>query len=146
MGLSDEAKIEHIMKQTSLHAYLATCDEDRPMVRPVSPIVEGWDRIWIATSCNSRKIDQIKRNPKVSLAFVELPRGAKAATVVGLAEVVEEVTEKKRLWDLAGFDLSVHFPEGPDAGDLCFLRIRVERIEWRDRWEGCLKVYEPAGI
>jgi general stress protein 26 len=143
VGLSDEAKIEDILKQTSLHAYLGTCDGDQPMVRPVSPIIESCDKIYIATSRRSRKMDQIRRNPKVSLAFVDLPRGDKAATVIGRATVVDVREEKRRLWDLAGFDLSFHFPEGPEALDLCFLRILVVQIEWRDRWEGGLKVYRP---
>jgi general stress protein 26 len=143
MGLSDEAKIEDILKRASLHAYLGTCDGDQPMVRPVSPIVESCDKIYIATSSKSRKVDQIRRNPKVSLAFVDLPRGEKAATVIGRATVVNARDEIRRLWDLAGFDLSFHFPEGPEARELCFLRILVDQVEWRDRWEGGVKVYRP---
>lgn len=144
MPLSDESKIEEIMKRTSLHAYLATCDGDLPTVRPVSPIVETCTRIYIATSRKSRKMEHIRGNPRVSLAFVEMPRGDKAATVTGRASVVEKPEDRRRLWNAAGFDLSVRFPDGLDDEDLCFLRIHVERIEWRDRWEGGLRTYEPG--
>jgi len=143
MAVSDQDKIVDIMKQTSLHAYLATCDGDQPMARPVSPIVEHCTSIWVATSAGSRKIKQIRKNPKVSLAFVELPHGEKAATVIGEAVEVDDLGEKRRVWSSARFDLSEHFPDGPESPDFALLRIKVEKIEWRDRWEGGLKVYEP---
>ncbi len=143
MAVSDEEKILDIMKQTALHAYLATCDGDQPMVRPVSPIVEHCTSIWVATSATSRKIKQIRGNPKVSLAFVELPHGEKAATVIGEAVEVDDPADKRRVWSSARFDLSEHFPEGPESSDFALLRIKVDKIEWRDRWEGGLKVYLP---
>lgn len=146
MAVSDEDKIVDIMKQTALHAYLATCDGDQPMVRPVSPIVEDCLHIWVTTSSTSRKVEQIRKNPRVSLAFVELPRGEKAATVIGEAVEVDDVDEKRRVWSLARFDLSEHFPEGPESAAFALLRIRVKRIEWRDRWEGGLKVFEPKQV
>jgi general stress protein 26 len=143
---SDESKIEHIMKHTVLHAYLATCYGDEPLVRPVSPIVESITEIYVATSVKSRKVDQIRKNPRVALAFVELPHGDQAATVMGHAVIVQALDEKQRLWDKAGFDLSARFPGGPEDEDLCFLKVVPERIEWRDRWEGGLKVYRPPAM
>ncbi|KYK35805.1 MAG: pyridoxamine 5'-phosphate oxidase family protein [Theionarchaea archaeon] len=139
----DKQKIVGIMKENSLHAYFATCDGDQPRVRPVSPIVEDDMSIWIATFSTSRKVTHIRENPKVCLAFVEQPRGDKAVTVIGKAEISENLEEKKRVWERAPFDLSEYFPNGVESDEFCLLKIVIDRIEWRDSWTSKLKVYEP---
>jgi len=131
------------MKKNSLHAYLATCDGDQPRVRPVTPIVEDDLKIWVATSSNSRKVQQIKGNPKVCLSFVEHPEGNKSAFVIGEAEIIPDLDQKKRVWKLASFDLSRYFPEGPESDEFCLLKIHINKIEWWESWESGTKVYEP---
>jgi general stress protein 26 len=144
MSVSDEQKIVSIMKANSLHAYLATCDGDQPRVRPVSPIVEDDMSIWVTTGGTSRKVKQIRQNPKICLAFVEQPNGDKAAIVIGEAQIIPDIKKKKRVWKLAPFDLYEHFPDGPDSNDFCLLKIIVKRIEWREIGTGAAKIYEPA--
>jgi len=144
MNSSDRQKIVSIMKENSLHAYLASCDGDQPRVRPVSPIVEDNMSIWITTYSTSRKVKQIRQNPKICLAFVEQPRGDKAVTVVGKAEVVTDLEEKKRVWNLATFDLSEHFPKGLESEEFCLLKIIINKVEWRDSWTGKVKIYDPT--
>ena len=144
MNLSDEQSIVSLMKENSLHAYLATCDGDQPGVRPVSPIVEDNMSIWVTTYSTSRKVKQIRQNPKICLAFVEQPNGDKAAIVVGEAQMIPDMEEKRRVWKLATFDLSEHFPNGPDSDEFCLLRIFIKRIEWRDSWTGKARIYEPG--
>jgi general stress protein 26 len=143
MNSSDKQQIVKIMKEICLHAYLATCDGDQPVVRPVSPIVEDDLSVWITTFNSSRKVKQIKQNPKVCLAFVEQPRGDKAATIIGQAEIIPDMEEKKRIWKLATFDLLQYFPDGPESKEYCLLKINIGKIEWRDSWTGGQKVYEP---
>ena len=144
MNPSDDRQIVSLMKANSLHAYLATSDGDQPRVRPVSPIVEDNMAIWVTTYSTSRKVKQIGQNPKICLAFVEQPSGDKAAIVVGEAQIIPDIEEKKRVWKLATFDLWEHFPEGPDSDEFCLLRIFIKRIEWRDSWTGKARIYEPA--
>lgn len=143
MNLSEKGKMVAVMKENSLHAYLATCDGEQPRVRPVSPIVEDYMSIWVTTFSTSRKVKQIRQNPKICLAFVEQPRGDKAAVVIGEAKIVADLEEKKRVWKLATFDLSEHFPDGPECDDFCLLKIVIKRIEWRDSWTSKIMVYEP---
>jgi len=143
MKSSEKQKMIAIMKENSLHAYLATCDDDQPVVRPVSPIVGDEISIWVTTFCSSRKVKQIQNNPKICLAFVEQPSGDKAAVVVGEAKIVPDLEEKKKIWNLATFDLSQHFPKGPQSSEFCLLKIIVGKIEWRDSWEGGTKIYKP---
>ena len=131
------------MKEASLFAFLATCDSGQPRVRPVSPIVEDDMSVWVATSANSRKVKQIKQNPKISLAFVQQPRGEKAAMVIGEAEIVADMEQKKRVWGLAPYDLSQYFPDGPESKEYCVLKINIKKIEWWEDIKAGTKTYEP---
>jgi general stress protein 26 len=132
------------MKENSLHAYLATTDVDQPFVRPVSPIVEDAMTIWVTAFSTSRKVSHIRNNPKICLAFVEQPQGDKAAFVFGEAHIVSDIEKKKKVWQLARFDLSQHFPDGPESKELYLLKINPKRIEWRDNWEAGNKIFEPT--
>ncbi|MBA7612866.1 hypothetical protein ES703_20107 [subsurface metagenome] len=144
MNSRHRQKIVGIMKENCLHAYLATTDGDQPRVRPVSPIVEDDMSIWVTTFASSRKVKQINENPKISLAFVEQPTGEKAAVVIGEAQIIPDLAEKKRVWKLATFDLSQYFPDGPESRDFCLLKIVIRKIEWRDSLEGETNICEPS--
>jgi len=144
MSVSDKRKIVSTMRDNYLHANLATCDGDQPRVRIVSPIVEDDMSIWVTTRSTSRKIKQLRENPKICLAFLELPDGDKAATVIGEARIITDIRKKRRVWKLAPFDLYEHFPDGPDSDDFCLLKIIANRIEWRENWTAGAKIYEPA--
>ena len=143
MNSSDKQKIVAIMKEASLFAFLATCDSGQPRVRPVAPIVEDDMSVWVATSAGSRKVEQVKKNPKMSLAFVHPPHGEKMATIIGEAEIVADMEQKKRVWGLAPYDLSQYFPDGPESKEYCVLKIKPEKIEWWEDFEGGTKTYEP---
>jgi len=142
MSQSDREKIVSIMKETCQFAFLATADNDQPQVRPVSPIVEEDMSIWIATFVNSRKVKQIRENPKICLAFVQYLSGDKTAIVTGEAEIVENIDEKRRVWKIAPYDLSQYF-KTPESKDYCLLRIKPNKIEWWENWDEGRKVYVP---
>jgi general stress protein 26 len=144
MSISDEQKIVSIMRDNYLHANLATCDGDQPRVRTVSPIIEDDMSMWITTRSTSRKVKQLRENPKICLAFVEPPEGDKAVTVIGEAQLIPDSEKRRRIWKLAPFDLYEHFPDGPDSNDFCVLKIMANRIEWREVGTGALKIYEPT--
>ena len=144
MNPPDEQKIVSIMKDNYLYANLATCDGDQPRVRIVSPVVEDDMSIWVTTRSTSRKINQLRENPKICLAFVEPPEGDKAVNVIGEALIIPDLEKRRRIWKLAPFDLYEHFPDGPDSDDFCLLKIVIKRIEWRDVGIGALKIYEPT--
>jgi general stress protein 26 len=143
MNSSDKKIIVDIMKECCLFAFLATSDGDQPQVRPVSPIVEDDMSVWVATFGSSRKVKQINKNPKVCLSFVQHPSGEKSAIIFGEAEVVGDMVQKKRVWNLAPYDISQHFPEGPESKEYCVLKINPKRIEWWESWEEGRKIYKP---
>lgn len=144
MSATDKEKIVAIMKANAPFAFLATCDGNQPRVRPVSPIVEDDLEVWVTTFCSSRKVKQIKENRRVCLSFVEHPQGNKAATVIGKCEMVPDMEEKKRIWELADFDLKQYFPEGVESKEYCLLKVSVDKIEWWENGESGTQVYEPA--
>ena len=144
MSASEEQKIVSIMRDNYLYANLATCDGDQPRVRIVSPVVEDDMSIWVTTRSTSRKVKQLRENPKICLAFVEPPEGDKSVTVIGEAQIVPDLDKRRRVWKLAPFDLYEHFPGGPDSDDFCLLKIVVKKIEWREVGTGALKIHEPT--
>jgi general stress protein 26 len=143
MDSSDKQKIVEIMKKASDFSFFATSDGDQARVRPVSSMVEDDMSVWIATSVASRKVQQIKKNPKVSLAFVQQPQGEKAATIIGEAEIVEDLEQKKRVWGLASYDPSQFWPDGPETKDYCVLKINIKKVEWWEDMAVGMKTYEP---
>ena len=106
--------------------------------------VENDMSIWVTTRSTSRKVNQLRENPKTCLAFVEPPEGDKSVTVIGEAQIIADLDKRRRVWKLAPFDLYEHFPGGPDSDDFCLLKIVIRRIEWRDGWTGKVQIYEPA--
>jgi general stress protein 26 len=144
MTVSDEQKIVSIMKDNYLYANLATCDGDQPRVRTVSPVVEDDMSIWVTTRSTSRKVKQLRENPKICLAFMEPPDGDKAVTVIGKAQIIPDIQKKIRVWKLAPFNLYEHFRDGPDSNDFCVLKVVIKRIEWREIGTGAAKIYEPT--
>ena len=146
MHLSDKQKIISIMKDNFLFASLSTSDGDQTRVRTVSPIVEDDMSIWVTTRSTSRKVKQLQKNPKICLAFVESPEGDKAATVIGEALIIPDADKKKRVWNLAPFDLYEHFPDDPTSSDFCLLKIIPRKIEWRDSGTAQWNIYEPPRL
>jgi general stress protein 26 len=143
MANTDKQKIVEIMKKASDFAFFATNDGDQPRVRPMSACIEDDMSIWLGTMANSRKAQQVKQNPKVSLAFIVPPNGEQSATVIGEAEIVEDAEQKKRIWGLLSYDPSQFFSEGPESKEYCVLKINVKQIEWWEDWESGRKIYEP---
>lgn len=128
-------KIIKIMKKTCNHAYLATVAGKQPWIRSMSPIIGDDMSIWVTTFAKSRKVKQIKKNPRVCLHFVKHPDGSMAATVHGKVKVMTDLKDKKTVWKMARFDLKQFFPKGPGSKDFCLLKIFPEVIEWWDSWE-----------
>jgi general stress protein 26 len=143
MATNDKQKIVEIMKKACDFAFFATNDSDQPRVRPMSACVEDDMSIWMATMGNSRKAQQVKKNPKVSLAFVVPPNGEETAIVIGEAQIVEDAEQKKRIWGLLSYDPKQFWPDGPESESYCVLKINIKQVEWWESHESGLKTYQP---
>ncbi|MDE0074880.1 MAG: pyridoxamine 5'-phosphate oxidase family protein [Gammaproteobacteria bacterium] len=78
---------------------LATLDEEGfPAVRAMDPLPpnENWV-VWLATNPGSRKVEQLRANPRVALHY--LAEGVPAyVTVIGRARLVDDPEMKARHW------------------------------------------------
>jgi len=109
-------------------AYLATTDGNQPRVRVVHPALEG-ERVWIATGRTSAKARQIGKNPRVEL-FYQIGPEMIHLTVTGNAALVEDLAEKKRIWNAKVFDydLAQFWPAGPESKDFGLILITPDRV------------------
>jgi general stress protein 26 len=144
MKITDKKRILAIMKKTKNHTYLATADNGQPIIRSMTPIIEADMTIWLATFNSSRKVKQIKKNPRVCLAFISQPNGDKTAIVMGKAKIVNDLKDKKRVWKIASYDMSQYFKKGPASAEFCLLKIIISKIEWWNDWQTGRQVYKPA--
>ncbi len=119
----------HATAAKATWAYLGTAVDGQPKVRVVHPACEG-ERVWVATGRASAKARHIEKNPKVEL-FYQIGADMVHLTVTGAAKFVDDLTEKKRIWNgkVFDYDLSQFWPGGPESKDFGLLLITPERVE-----------------
>ena len=124
--------------QQTVYCNVATVDA---MGRPRSRIMHVvWDGPigWVITRSDSFKARHLANNPYVSLAYIGVP--LKPVYVDCLAEWVDDIDEKLRIWELhktlpppLGFDPTPHYGtiEHEYFGLLRFMPWRMELAELR---------------
>lgn len=86
---------------------LITQDKDgRPQVRTMNPFPPEDDMtVWIATSTLTRKVQHIRREPKVTLYYANHAQATGYVAITGRAELVDDRAEmikrKRAYWDSA---------------------------------------------
>jgi len=105
--------------------YLATAEADQPRVRPVT-LLNIDEKFWIATSPQSAKSRQIRRNPNVEFC---LPLTADCGTgyirVSGVASTVTDPGVRSTIGSQVPF-LTEHWSGVDDPN---FALIRITRVE-----------------
>lgn len=92
-----------IISQTTYCA-LATVDENgQPQVRTMNPFPPNDELItWFATSRTSRKVKEIKNNPKVCVYYADHLNARGYVSITGRAEVIDDkellVKMKREYW------------------------------------------------
>jgi general stress protein 26 len=103
-ALNDSIKIKYLSSAKEIMTSAGTCalitvdDESRPRVRTMDPFPPENDfTVWFGTNPGSRKVDQIKKNPKVTLYY--LANGDSGYVMIqGNAEIVDNPSEKEKYW------------------------------------------------
>ncbi len=86
---------------------LVTLDESgRPQVRTMNPFPPEDDMtVWMATNTASRKVRQIRKDPRVCLYYADHSKATGYVTVTGRAVLVDDMREilkrKREYWDQA---------------------------------------------
>jgi general stress protein 26 len=119
-------------------AAIATVQEGKPAVRHMA--VTGQEDLSLigATRKDSRKVEQIKKNPDVALAIWSGKNfGDPYIMIQGKAKVHDDLETKKKFWSPM---LETYFqkPENPDYVVLKFIPKRIEYYHdmTMDIWEG----------
>jgi len=82
--------------------------------------------IWFVTARDSGKVDEIEKNPEICMTIKD---GSDYASVTGLAEVIEDQAKLKELWSTP---IDAWFPDGPEGGRACLLRMTPTVGEYWD--------------
>lgn len=102
IGQMGDEKLKTIAREIikeSTHCNFITVDEQgRPRVR----VMDGFEpesdfTVWLATNPKSRKVEQIKLNPKATLYYLT-PDRMSYVMIQGDAELVNDLSEKDKYW------------------------------------------------
>lgn len=58
---------------------------------------EGLKTVWFSTNTSSRRVAQLKQNPKACVYFVDFDRW-KGLMLVGTVEILQDIGSRRRLW------------------------------------------------
>jgi len=81
--------------------------------------------VWFGPSLASRKVREIRRTPRVTVACLDPTRPA-SAVLAGPVTVEERTEQWRRYWRE---DWQTFWPEGPSARDYVLWRFACERVE-----------------
>jgi general stress protein 26 len=113
-------------------AMMTTVGPDGFLVsRPLSTQEARFDgkRVWFFTERDSPKMGEIRRNPKVNLAYASKDRNT-YLSVAGTAKLNNDRRRINALWSDA---MKAFFPEGKDDPNLALLEVEVRTVEY---WDG----------
>jgi general stress protein 26 len=118
------AAAREIMGLQTYCALITTDSTGLPNVRTMNPFPpDSAMNVWMATNSRSRKAQDIRRNPNVSLYYADHANARGYVTIRGRAILVDEMQEKLRLkrayWTQAF----------PDWQYLLLVKVVPERIE-----------------
>ncbi len=84
---------------------------------------EGPKTIWFTTNTSSRKIEQLKENPKACVYFVDSDKWM-GLRLVGIVDILQDPESRQRLWR-EGFER--YYPSGVSDPDYSVLRFKAQR-------------------
>src|SRR5258706_3843570 len=93
--------------------FLITVDDQRqPQARILNPFDPEPDmKVWLGTNRNTRKVGQIRKNPRVTLAYWDAA-GNGYVTMLGRARLVDSMEEPKKRWKPEWTEL---YPRGSEG-------------------------------
>jgi general stress protein 26 len=100
-GRSREKLLEaarQVMEAARYCAFVTTDETGQPQARTVEPFSPDENMVvWFATKPSTRKVRQIRRDPRVALYYFDLASES-YVTVIGAARLVTDAAEKERRW------------------------------------------------
>jgi len=106
---------------------LVTLDADgAPQARAMDPFAPEPDlTVWLGTNAFTRKVEQIRRDPRVTLFYFD-PEGPAYVTVVGEARLVDDPAEKARRFKP---EWNAFYEDAHSGDDYLLIRVQPRRVE-----------------
>ncbi|MEW5854034.1 MAG: pyridoxamine 5'-phosphate oxidase family protein [Myxococcota bacterium] len=127
--------------QRKPYCLLVTTSPEGAHARVLQPFPPDEElRVWLGTSPRSRKVAELRADPRATLVYEDDRRGACVA-LSGDVEVVEDVGARRAHFMRSWW---AFFPEGPEGDDFVLLRFEPRRLEV---WDASRRITpEPFGL
>jgi len=113
--------------QSAEFCFLVTVDSaTEPHARLMQPFPpDAQMKVWLGTNPTSRKIAQIRGNPRTTLAYYD-KAGPNYVTLTGTSRIVDTPSERRKHWRK---EWQAFFPGGPDGSNYTLIEFIPQRIE-----------------
>jgi general stress protein 26 len=113
--------------QGAKFCFLISVDESgQPQTRLMEPLDPDTEmKVWFGTNPKTRKVSQIRRNPRVTLAYYD-SAGPNYVTLVGRAKIVDTLDERRKRWRK---EWETFYPGGPAGANFTLIEFTPARIE-----------------
>ncbi len=144
----DRAKIletaRTIMAKSVFCAFITIGADGQPQARTVQPFApDAGMVVWIGTNPQTRKIAEIKKDPRVTLYYYA---DMGYVTLIGRAARIEDPAEKQARWNDAWSGLYKDTFRGDDYTLIRVAPVRLEIISFGDGMVGDPKTWKPVSI
>ncbi len=83
---------------------------------------------WFFTSRDSRKVEELEKDPRVELSYVGGTKGAPIwISLTGTAKIVDKEETKVELWMK---ELERWFEDGPEDPEVVLIHVKAKRVAW----------------
>jgi general stress protein 26 len=132
-------QVAEMMRDLDFCMFTTTSAEGGLYGRPMSNNgeVEFDGDIWFFSGADTRKIREIKADPRVHLSYAD-PEQFRFISMTGTAEIVRDREKKRELWlD----ELKRWFKDGPDSPDVVLIKVRPTLVAyWTGEGDGEIKL------
>lgn len=98
--------------------------------------------VWLATNPRSRKVEELRKNPRVTLYYADGDNGY--VSLHGMARIVDDGREKERRWKE---EWKAYYPDRKDSYLLIEVTpVRLEIIDYKSGISGNPQTWEPSAI
>ena len=117
---------------------MTTRSSDGMRARPMSNNgeVEFDGDVWFFSGADTRKIEDIERDPQVHLGYSDTENFV-FVSMTGAATIVRDKAKKSELWIK---DLERWFEDGPESEDVVLIKVTPQIIAWWGDDEGEIKL------
>ena len=115
-----------LMRSAGLCALVTLDAGGAPQARAMQPFPPEKDlTVWMATNARTRKVDEIRKDPRVTLYYLA-PDGTGYVTLRGRATVVDDPAEKAKRW-MPSWE--AFYEDANRGSDYVLLRVTPSRVE-----------------